>query len=111
MLWCLLEYLKLEYEVEIEDVSDFLDTPIEPFPYHIPYIVSYMGTLTHRSTCPIHSPSFFSMANLSGYANTSSVHTLSLVVGGGIIPISTISPSVVAFYSTSIPIPSGSTQP
>lgn len=37
---------QLEVEVEIEDILELPETHTEPLPYHIPYIISYMGTLT-----------------------------------------------------------------
>jgi len=39
---------------------------IEPFPSHLPYIVLYVGTWTHRLASPIHSPPFLLISNVSG---------------------------------------------
>ncbi len=43
--------------------------------------------------------------------DTTGVHTPSLVVGGGTIIISILTPSTIIFGSTSIPISSGGSQP
>lgn len=41
-------------EVESKDVSEPLVSPKNCLPSHIPYVVSYLGTLTHRLALPIH---------------------------------------------------------
>lgn len=82
---------------------------MKSLPSHLPFIVSYVGTQTHRPSIPIHPPSLFSMANISGSVDNTGVHTPSSLLGGGSIPISTISPSSVHVSSTSILIPSGGT--
>lgn len=84
---------------------------MEPLPSHLHYFVSYVGTLTHRLTSPIHSPYFFSTENVSSFVDTTGVHTPSSIVGGGRIPIYTIASSMVGVGSTTIPILSGGTQP
>ena len=51
---------------------------MKPLPSHLPYVVLYVGTPTHRTNIPVHSPYFFLMANVSGtsmVANIAGVHT------------------------------------
>lgn len=93
-----------EDEIDIEYVSESPVTPSTPLPSHLPYVVSYVGTLTHRPTSPVHSP-FFQMANVSGaimVANASGVPTPPSVAGGDTISISIVTPSTLVVGSTSI---------
>jgi len=104
----------LNEKVEIEGVSESPRTPTKPLSSHLPYIVSYVGTLTHRLDSPIHSPSFFLIAKVSSTSvvvDTDGVHTPSLPIGGGTISIYSIAPNMVVVGSTSILGLSGGIQP
>lgn len=101
-----------EDKVEVEEIPESLVTPSSPISPNF-LDVLYVGTPTHMPTRPAFSPSFLSMATIGktilAICNTS-VHTPLSVEGGGTIAISSIIPSIVVFFSTSIPSLSGGTQ-
>lgn len=41
-------------EVEMKDISKPPVSPTDSLPSHIPYVVSYLGTLSHRPALTIH---------------------------------------------------------
>lgn len=102
-----------EYEVEVEEICTSPVTPSSHIPLMFLVVILYVGTPTQRPKMLVVSSHFILMTTIGNTVltmSTSSFHNHIFVEGGGTISLSTITPSISIFGSTSIPYSSGCTQ-